>query len=98
MQRFFTDNVNSVAISSFTMVDIALFLGLGLCINNSTCDYNKIFDANLTSNFGVNYDVLFNKELLEGSESIKSTNLAALAKDLAGKTLRVTTLEVNIKS
>lgn len=74
------------------MVDIALFLGL--CINNSTCDFSPIFNSNLTSNYGVNYDVLFNKELLEGSESIKSTNLAALAKDLAGKTLRVTTLEV----
>ena len=70
------------------MVDIALFLGL--CINNSTCDFNQVSNES----YGVNYNLFYNTEVLEGSEIIKAASLALLAKELAGKTLRVTTLEV----
>lgn len=66
------------------MAGMALILN-ALCMNASNCEPPN-------GTVPMNYDVVMNGSVLIESESAKEVMLANLAKELRGKTLRVTTL------
>lgn len=66
------------------MAGIALLLS-SLCLNSTIC--NQDVDS------GVNYNLRQKGNILNENESLKTMTLDALARELKGQTLRVTTLE-----